>query len=531
MDSGSVSEHSEKHSPEHAHTAIAKLRDVDVAAALDSDKPLDPEVAARLRKKIDWHLMPLMCIMYLMAFADKITLGQSAVLGILPGANLTQNQFNWLGTVFYLSYLAFEYPQNLALQTLPVASTSSSGVSLFYVMQHASLLEGSSLSGSFSACAKACQPSEWLTPVGLQSPTGAITPGFMIVTSMFYTRAEQNKRVGYWFLMNGFAIIFLGFVSFGVLHTKTENFMPWQWLMIITGIITLVTAVLFWFFFPDSPTTAYFLTPEERAQAVQRIKINQAGVENKHWKRDQFIEAFTDPKVWVMALFAAVGQVNVVNSLTNQRQLIINQFGFTPIQTTLLGSVDGVVEILTIWLGVSLVAIPALGRGYTAVMCFVPALLGSILVSTLPSHNRIGLLFSYWIAIFVFVPFVILLGWMGTITSGHTKKTTVNAIVLCAYAIGNAAGPFMWKKHYQPRNHVPWAVISACIFTCAMLMLLLRFMLASENKNRDAEKRDDTYDDVYITEVTTDGKTIEKRVDRAFLDLTDIQNRDFRYVL
>jgi len=54
---------------------------------------------------------------------------------------------------------------------------------------------------------------------------------------MFYTRAEQNKRVGYWctilvyprrccladksvVLMNGFAIIFLGFVSFGVLHTK-----------------------------------------------------------------------------------------------------------------------------------------------------------------------------------------------------------------------------------------------------------------------------------------------------------------------
>jgi hypothetical protein len=58
---------------------------------------------------------------------------------------------------------------------------------------------------------------------------------------MFYTRAEQNKRVGYWctilvyrprgcladkslVLMNGFAIIFLGFVSFGVLHTKVRNF-------------------------------------------------------------------------------------------------------------------------------------------------------------------------------------------------------------------------------------------------------------------------------------------------------------------
>jgi hypothetical protein len=68
---------------------------------------------------------------------------------------------------------------------------------------------------------------------------GAITPGFMIVTSMFYTRAEQTKRVGYWcmflflslyaftdvdlVLMNGFAIIFLGLVSFGLLHINVSD--------------------------------------------------------------------------------------------------------------------------------------------------------------------------------------------------------------------------------------------------------------------------------------------------------------------
>lgn len=29
-------------------------------------------------------------------------------------------------------------------------------------------------------------------------------------------------------LMNGFAVIILGFISFGLLHTHTA-FMPWQW--------------------------------------------------------------------------------------------------------------------------------------------------------------------------------------------------------------------------------------------------------------------------------------------------------------
>ncbi|KAF9053058.1 major facilitator superfamily domain-containing protein [Panaeolus papilionaceus] len=455
-----------------------------------------------------------------MAFADKTTLGQSAVLGIIPGTHLTQNQFNWLSTIFYLSYLVFEYPQNFALQRLPVGKWISINIFIWSValLTHAAC---TSFGGLFAV------------RFILGMCEGAITPGFMIVTSMFYTRAEQNKRVGYWFLMNGFAIIFLGFVSFGVLHSKTHEFMPWQWLMIITGILTLITSILFWFFFPDSPTTAYFLTAEERVAAVKRIKSNQAGVENKQWKREQFIEAFCDPKVWIMALFAAVA--NIVNSLTNQRQLIINQFGFTPIQTTLLGCVDGVMEIITIYIGVTLAAHRSIGRGYASVIMYIPALLGAILVSTLPSHNKIGLLFSYWISIFVFTPFVILLGWIGVTISGHTKKTTANAIVLCGYAIGNAVGPFMWKKQYQPRNHVPWAIIAACIFTCSLLALTLRFLLRRENRRRDlGSEQSDTsshYDDIYMSQKLADGSVVEKRIDRAFLDITDTQNKDFRYVL
>jgi ACS family allantoate permease-like MFS transporter len=40
-------------------------------------------------------------------------------------------------------------------------------------------------------------------------------------------------------------------------------------------------------FFPDSPTNAWFLTPEERIAAVQRIQVNQTGVENKLFKIEQ----------------------------------------------------------------------------------------------------------------------------------------------------------------------------------------------------------------------------------------------------
>ncbi len=128
-------------------------------------------------------------------------------------------------------------------------------------------------------------------------------------------------------LMNGAAIIFLGFVAFGVLHTKSTHVHPWQWfvyrhtcawpshsdkcstrLMIITGLITFFTSILFWytlcliyssvssthryhrFLFPDSPASAWFLTPEDRRLAALRIRENQTGIENKHFKTEQYVE-------------------------------------------------------------------------------------------------------------------------------------------------------------------------------------------------------------------------------------------------
>ncbi|KAJ7085782.1 major facilitator superfamily domain-containing protein [Mycena belliarum] len=511
----SSSEHSEK--PQHAGAMAVKVTDVDVAARLaGSNVKLEPEAAAKLRRKIDLYLMPLMCLMYLMTFADKTTLGQAAVLGLQQGTHLSQNQFNWLGSIFYFSYLVFEYPQNLALQRFPVGKWMSINIFIW-----AAALMAHAACKSFGAL--------FAVRFILGLCEGAITPGFMIITSMFYTREEQNKRVGYWFLMNGFAVIFLGFVAFGVLHTHTHNFMPWQWLMIITGLITLVTSVVFWFFFPDSPTTAWFLTVEERIQAVERIKVNQAGVENKHWKRSQFIATVTDPKIWLLALFAALS--NITNSLIVQRQIIVKQFGFNPIQTTLLGCVDGVVEIVTIWAGVTIAGWKPIGRAYAGVIMFIPAILGAILVNTLPSHNKIGLLFSYWLTIFAITPFAISLGWLSSLTAGHTRRTTANAIILVSYGLGNAVGPFMWKAKYQPRNHTPWAIITACSVASALLLVVIRFVYATENKRRNNSAEKDSFDEYYLTEIQADGTTLEKKVDREFLDLTDVENKEFRYVL
>jgi len=244
---------------------------------------------------------------------------------------------------------------------------------------------------------------------------------------------------------------------------------------------------------------------------------------------EQMIEALTDPKTFLFALFAALD--NVPNSVTNQRQIIVSSFGFTALQTTLLGCVDGIIEIVTILTGVTLAARIPNSRAYVGFLYFFPNIMGVFLINFLPWSDKVGLLFAQWINGVGTTGFVLALSWLSTVTAGHTKRVTVNAVILSSYCIGNAVGPFMWRAEYKPRNHIPWIIIGICNVSCMALLLIIRYVLSAENKRRDQEQLDNSYDDVYIERMGKDGQVERVKVDKEFLDLTDIQNRDFRYVL
>ncbi|KAJ3733083.1 MFS general substrate transporter [Lentinula guzmanii] len=453
--------------------------ELELFASDNGDGALDPVESLRIRRKIDCLLMPLMCILYFIQYLDKSTLGSSSILGILAATHLDANE---LSTVFYLSYLVFEYPQNLALQRFPVG--------------------------------------RWL-----RNFRELVVVRIILGISMFYTRNEQMLRVGYWYLMNGTAQIATGFISFGVLHIQTKGFQPWQWLMIITGILSFMTATAFWFLFPDSPTTAWFLTPEERATAIQRVKVNQTGVGNKHFKKEHHTRSQDlgiCPFLWDIQR----------HQLAAQAPLITASFG-TYLQTSLLGIVSGLIEIFTIWTGVNVCARIPNSRAYIGAIYILPNIAGLLMVNLINWNDRIALLAGQYSNRLGTTSFVLMLSWLNAVNAGQTKNITVNAIMLCAYCIGNAVGPFIWKQKYKPRNHVPWAVIGACYVSCITLLLLLRLSMSRENRKRDAEPQDENADtEVYVKQETADGGIVKMlKVDKGFLDMTDIQNRSFRYVL
>lgn len=56
---------------------------------------------------------------------DKTTLGYAAVFGLQKETHLVGTDYSWLGALFYLGYLVWEYPTALLLQRFHVGRVMS----------------------------------------------------------------------------------------------------------------------------------------------------------------------------------------------------------------------------------------------------------------------------------------------------------------------------------------------------------------------------------------------------------------------
>ncbi|KAJ5087796.1 hypothetical protein N7456_011412 [Penicillium angulare] len=469
------------------------------------------EEARNIRNKCLWRILPFLCIGYHLMYVDKQTLGSSAILGIMEGAHLNSNQYNWLSSIFYFGYLLAEWPQNWALQRFPVAKWLAGNLIIWgcITLLHAPCHNFASLFvvRFFLGLAEAC-----------------IVPAFLLSMSMFFTYHEQAVMMPIMWSIGNASPITSGLLSYGVLWINTGGFSPWKWFMIITGILTIIFGGAVWLLFPDSPIHANFLTTKERAQAILRIKENHSGIEQKIFKRYQFIEAIQDPKTWFFFLHA--WSQEMANGITNQYSLIINSFGFTVLQTTLLGCVTGVVSLFSLIMAAAVLYNTKNSRAWISLLAYIPGALSSILLLALPWSNRWGLISGIWIRSFTGIPYAVVMIWAANASAGHTKKTTVIALYHVGYGLGNIISPQLFRPQWKPRYKPTWIIllVVAAILP-SIVIIVLRIHLSRENKRRDKlEATNHVTSNGIVETIDSDGSKVARVVDNSQMDLTDKEN-------
>ena len=70
----------------------------------------------------------------------------------------------------------------------------------------------------------------------------------------------------------------------------------------VLGACAIAVGISVLLFMPDSPGRAHFLSQEERIAAIERIRDEQVGTENKRLKKEQVIEALLDIRSWLIVL-------------------------------------------------------------------------------------------------------------------------------------------------------------------------------------------------------------------------------------
>lgn len=198
--------------PENVDTGYGDVEDVqEFHETSKSDRSLMWKIDLRLmplmyaRQIRLLHTVPLLtkfsCITYMLQSIDKTTLGYAAVFGLKEDAHLRGSEYSWLGALFYLGYLAWEYPTGILLQKLPIAKFMSATVRSLR-LNGGRALTGMQviLWGVVLMCHAAADDFAGLAAARtfLGVFEASINPGTMLLFSMWYKRIEQPLRLGIW---------------------------------------------------------------------------------------------------------------------------------------------------------------------------------------------------------------------------------------------------------------------------------------------------------------------------------------------
>lgn len=109
--------------------------------------------------------------------------------------------------------------------------------------------------------------------------TTSSRPGVIYLLSFFYLKHEIGFRCGIFVSAAPLASTFAGALAYGITngHSHLAN---WRLLFLVEGLPTILMAPVTYFFLPDSPNIATFLTADEKAVAKARA-VRQVGTSER----------------------------------------------------------------------------------------------------------------------------------------------------------------------------------------------------------------------------------------------------------
>lgn len=296
-----------------------------------SDPPSSLEHATV--RRITARLMPLFCVMYLIAYIDRQNVSY-AKLEMVQALGLSEAAYGLGASLFFIGYFLFEAPANLILAkvgarlwfarimftwglvTLALGFTQNAA--MFYVLR---FLLGVTEAGFF--------------------------PGVLYVLTLWFPQAHRARMVGLFMIASALANA-VG-AAIGGLLLDLDGLMGlagWQWVFLVTGApAVLLTPYVLWRL-PSGPQEARWLPEPERAWLATTLANERGGVVDDHrgaWK------AIFDPRVLLLAGLY-IGMPLGAYGLSYWLPTIVKSFGVSNTVNGFLNVIPWLCVAVALWL-------------------------------------------------------------------------------------------------------------------------------------------------------------------------------------
>ncbi|KAJ1722056.1 hypothetical protein LPJ53_003495 [Coemansia erecta] len=441
------------------------------------DDQLPPETERRLRKsyllKTDLHLLPPAFAMYFFSVIDRNNIGNAKVAGMDKYLGLQGEQFNWIVSAFFFTYIFCEVPSNLCLRRFGARFWLPS-IALCW-----SILVG---------CMAAAKSYGALITVRVLMGVfeAGYVPGFIYVTSFWYTRKQQAPRIALFFSAGVFAGIWAGPLA-ARLQSIKGSLQGYQYIFIIEACITVVIAAVMLLVIQNYPETATFLTEEERAYALRMLAEDKVSSYRAAYHPRQVVKALSDWTVWGYAIIfwasATGGATQAIFGPT-----LIAAMGYTSTRAQILSAVPSACGFVSQLISMFL---PRLYPRFSVwIMLFsgLACAFYAIIASVENIHVRFAFLCLSNFALSPNMPLVSV--WMSNNVLGVTKKGVASACTVMFGGISGLIGAHIYRDKDSPQYRFGHIFVCVCNAVIFLVALSLNLYFRWENKRRDREDID-----------------------------------------
>ncbi|KAL1792897.1 hypothetical protein ACET3X_009404 [Alternaria dauci] len=441
---------------------------------------VDAATEARLLRKLDIRIVPMICWIYLMNFMDRVNIGNARLYELEAdlGMNPNTNQFQIAVSILFVTYVLFETPSNLILKRMKPARYLAGLMFLWglvatfsaFVNNFAALVACRLLLGMFEA---------------------GLFPGVILYLSMFYNRRNVSLRQAWFYGTSALAGGLGGVVAYAIGEMDgVGGWNGWRWIILINGIPTVLTAVAVPYVLPNSPETASFLTEEDRRNLVLlRMKeVGQTAAGQELLKED-VMKGVKDWKVYAYAIAQFVG-LGMLYSFSVFLPTIINGLGG--------GWNRQVVQALTIpvycagfitYVAGAYYSDKTQNRGLFCIAGLAVSMIGYIF---LIANKGLGLSFAgcFIVALGLWVATGIAFSWIGVNNPRYGKRAFASGMQI---TIGNCSGvvaPFLYSAEDAPEFTAGYGATIGLLALGIAIYVALHLYFRMKNQRKFSGKED-----------------------------------------